>query len=668
MTSVSLVNELEVAGTGGNTGEVLRQDEAKPTVFDIFGYDEAPLPDSSQACAPRGSQACAPVEDQSTAQLRVANKFIDALLETSVSRVANWAVLVSAATSWNDAAKATATEPQGESSGEPNLDAAESRSTRSVSDSEWAEQNQTSVEVQRRDDDAAAPSPEDPSAPPRSIADIFAPLEEERALCKDCSGTSMQPVTKHLPAQLEPLDLGSTKLLPTTMEVEALVEAPQLATASEVPAELSSPLEEGLLRQRSQGTGAEAEELAEDDDEGEAATKNEEPKSKQPHLAACVGVGHAFLFSVSWLMSKSVLESLDRVRSDAYPFAAVATLILARGVVGTVFSLVLIKRAGEGCPEGCVGPASTVLRVLLVARSTAFLAAMCAFYVALSGLRLGDGSALWLSSPLISMLIGVFVFGDSFNLGARLAVLLAIPGVVFIVQPESIFGATTSPSAISTSFNWTAFVDADVAASEDGSDMLSMAIMACATALKSVAFALTQALDRRLSRDVQMLGFFFANLIGGSGYLVVSGAFLNALQQAGVVEYLLLFGISTLVILMQYMQILAIELDSASRFDLTQVFIVVLGMVWDHLLFDAEAAPLTFVGTAMLVAVPLALTDSAEKVLQNCFEQAGYLQVECLLCALTAPKNLALLAIALTSTLVLAAVAHGSPAGLYGAL
>ena len=151
--------------------------------------------------------------------------------------------------------------------------------------------------------------------------------------------------------------------------------------------------------------------------------------------------------------------------------------------------------------------------------------------------------------------------------------LLAIPGVVFIVQPESIFGATTSPGAISTSFNWTTSVDAsaDVAASEDGSDMLSMAIMACATALKSVAFALTQALNGRLSRDVQMLGFFFANLIGGLGYLVVSGAFLNALQQAGVVEYLLLFGISALVILMQYMQILAIELDSASRFDLTQV-------------------------------------------------------------------------------------------------
>merc|ERR1719171_1683365 len=186
--------------------------------------------------------------------------------------------------------------------------------------------------------------------------------------------------------------------------------------------------------------------------------------------------------------------------------------------------------------------------------------------------------------------------------------------------------------------------------------------------MKSIAFALTQAINRRLSRDVQMLGFFFANLIGGLGYLVVSGAFLNALQQAGVVEYLLLFGISTLVILMQYMQILAIELDSASRFDLTQVFVVALGMVWDHLLFDAEAAPLTFVGAAMLVAVPLALTDTAEKTLQNCFERAASLRAECLLCVLTASKNLALLVISLTVALALAFVAHGQSAGLKGAL
>ena len=91
-----------------------------------------------------------------------------------------------------------------------------------------------------------------------------------------------------------------------------------------------------------------------------------------------------------------MLGSLDAARSDSYPYAAVATLIVARGVVGTVCSLfnIIIKRAGEAFPEGAP---STGLRVLLAGRSTAFLVAMCAFYVALSGLRLGDGSALWLS-------------------------------------------------------------------------------------------------------------------------------------------------------------------------------------------------------------------------------------------------------------------------------
>ena len=103
-----------------------------------------------------------------------------------------------------------------------------------------------------------------------------------------------------------------------------------------------------------------------------------------------------------------------------------------------------------------------------------------------------------------------------------------------------------------------------------------------------------------------------------------------------------------------------------------QVFVVVCGFIWDHLLFGAEAAPLTLLGASMLVCVPLALTDSAQEILENGLGRVGSaaesLRIECLLCVLAAPKNLALLAIALTTALVLAVVAHGNRAGLEGAL
>mmetsp|Transcript_24405 Transcript_24405/g.56246 ORF Transcript_24405/g.56246 Transcript_24405/m.56246 type:complete len:332 (+) Transcript_24405:797-1792(+) len=325
------------------------------------------------------------------------------------------------------------------------------------------------------------------------------------------------------------------------------------------------------------------------------------------------------MFSVAWLWTKGLLETLDTAlaSSDA-SFAAAATLITARGVVGSVFCLFQIKRSGGEFPSGYMGPPSTALRLLLLVRSVTFLATMAAFYVAMSGLRLGDGSAIWLSrytaleelsartatraakfpcgvhleitqphrevnpfctsapvnkpyynSPILSMVIGVMVFGEPFTLGARLAALLAVPGVLCVVQPEGVFG---SRAAVAVATSSLANITATAApADAHESHSLSMAVMACAAALKAIGFALTQAIGGKLSKNTLMLGFFLANFLGGVAYLTASGTFAGALHGADVLTYLGLASLSVLAIAMQFVMIFAIELDSASKFDLTQV-------------------------------------------------------------------------------------------------
>ena len=95
--------------------------------------------------------------------------------------------------------------------------------------------------------------------------------------------------------------------------------------------------------------------------------------------------------------------------------------------------------------------------------------------------------------------------------------------------------------------------------------------MACAAALKAIGFALTQAIGGKLSKNTLMLGFFLANFLGGVAYLTASGTFAGALHGADLLTYLGLASLSVLAIAMQFVMIFAIELDSASKFDLTQV-------------------------------------------------------------------------------------------------
>lgn len=88
-----------------------------------------------------------------------------------------------------------------------------------------------------------------------------------------------------------------------------------------------------------------------------------------------------------------------------------------------------------------------------------------------------------------------------------------------------------------------------------------------------------------------------------------------------------------------------------------------LGFVWDHFFFEADAGPLTFAGAAMLVGVPLALTSTAEGILQRGSERAGSiatsLLIECLWCIAMTP-TMVLLLLASVVALVIAFVARPS--------
>ena len=85
-----------------------------------------------------------------------------------------------------------------------------------------------------------------------------------------------------------------------------------------------------------------------------------------------------------------------------------------------------------------------------------------------------------------------------------------------------------------------------------------------------------------------------------------------------------------------------------------------MGFVWDHFFFEADAAPLTFAGVAMLLGVPLALTDTTERLLQKGAEYAGSIAtsvvMEFLVCMATA-QMMTVLLFAAVGALVVAVVA-----------
>mmetsp|Transcript_91499 Transcript_91499/g.261445 ORF Transcript_91499/g.261445 Transcript_91499/m.261445 type:complete len:577 (-) Transcript_91499:578-2308(-) len=564
---VELVDLL--GGTDGSTLELLRDDK-KPSVGDIFAFAAPPSATTADDDHP-------PSPGPSVDAIGVADAFVGAMLEDTVRRVAKLALMITATTSRADGwAAASALEGRADADADADAD-----SSVAPKGEVWTEENQASVEVARLDEDSGN----------LSIAELFAPLHE---------GEAIAPAKPNMPA---------ATTLPVAKDVAEVVVPPlRLATAEEVLAELGqASLEEGLL---SHDAGVEGE---------AAASDRPESKVKQPRLAVLVGVAHAFMFSVAWLWTKGLLETLNTAlaSSDA-SFAAAATLITARGVVGSVFCLFQIKRSGGEFPSDYMGPPSTALRLLLLVHSVTFLATIAAFYVAMSGLRLGDGSAIWLSrytaleelsaraatrsakfpcgvhleitqphrevnpfctsapvnklyynSPILSMVIGVMVFGEPFTLGARLAALLAVPGVLCVVQPEGVFG---SRAAVAVATSSLANITATAApADAHESHSLSMAVMACAAALKAIGFALTQAIGGKLSKNTLMLGFFLANFLGGVAYLTASGTFAGALHGADLLTYLGLASLSVLAIAMQFVMIFAIELDSASKFDLTQV-------------------------------------------------------------------------------------------------
>ena len=132
---------------------------------------------------------------------------------------------------------------------------------------------------------------------------------------------------------------------------------------------------------------------------------------------------------------------------------------------------------------------------------------MAGFYAAIAELPLGNASAVWLSSPIVSMLLGVLIFGETCS---GLALLLAVPGVLLVVQPEvplflpfpslplpssslpfppqALFGGTAEADGIPTHANATSSADG---ATEEEAKNLMMAVMAGATLCKVVSSLVT---------------------------------------------------------------------------------------------------------------------------------------------------------------------------------
>ncbi|ORY68979.1 uncharacterized protein BCR38DRAFT_335478 [Pseudomassariella vexata] len=146
------------------------------------------------------------------------------------------------------------------------------------------------------------------------------------------------------------------------------------------------------------------------------------------------------LFVLGSQVVAALLHALARLLETGservHPFT-VLQIRLFITVIGS--SLYLWRTQSPGFP---LGPPE--LRPLLALRAAGGVLGACGFYVSISYLSLGEATALNFLAPLGALILTRFVDNGTFTLPDRAACGFALVGVVFVLQPESIFGTTAA--------------------------------------------------------------------------------------------------------------------------------------------------------------------------------------------------------------------------------
>eukprot|EP00158_Paraphelidium_tribonemae_P002602 Partr_v1_DN25506_c0_g1_i2_m20491 putative solute carrier family 35 member G1 len=166
------------------------------------------------------------------------------------------------------------------------------------------------------------------------------------------------------------------------------------------------------------------------DDDAEAAEVKRKLRETTTGLA-CMAAS-ALMFSMMSLMV--------HIGSETFPSLE---MVVARSLVQLVISSVYLLLTGTN-PLGPSEP--RLLRPLLLLRGLAGSIGLALFFYTLTVLSLADGTVLFFTGPVFTIILAHLVMGEALEIFDILASLLCLAGVVLVARPQFLFPADHDPS------------------------------------------------------------------------------------------------------------------------------------------------------------------------------------------------------------------------------
>lgn len=273
----------------------------------------------------------------------------------------------------------------------------------------------------------------------------------------------------------------------------------------------------------------------------------------------------AFFFS---LMSLFVKLAGERLPSTM--------LVLARGLVTLVLSLVLVRRAG-------LSPFGNAKGLLLLRGTFGFLGLFCFFY-AVTVLPLAEVTVIHYLNPLLTALLAALVLEDErLSPWLLFALLLGLAGVALVAQPGFLFSRAESLPALG------------VAAALGG----AVASAGAYTTVRKLRHT-----DHPL---VIVLYFSFVAVPASLPFVIPTFVLPRGLEWL----WLLLIGLATQVGQVQMTK--GLSLVPAGRGTAVGYVQVLLAVFWGALFFDELPGPWALLGAAFILAATLVVAFSQRR-------------------------------------------------------
>ncbi len=269
-------------------------------------------------------------------------------------------------------------------------------------------------------------------------------------------------------------------------------------------------------------------------------------------------VGSAFGFSLMSVQVKLAGEELP-----------VATLVLARGVVTLVLSLLWLAHRR-------ISPFGNDRKRLLL-RAGLGVGGLCCFFYAVTVLPLAEATVIHFLNPLLTAIVAAVWLGEVLDRRLILAILIALAGTVLVTRPEILFG--------------------------EGRVLPLNGVLAALGGAAFSAFAYTTVRRLRLTDDPHVIVFYFP-LVAVPLTLPFAIASWQAPSPRG---WLLLLGLGVATQVSQVLLTKGLALVPAGRATTVGYIQILFAGLWGFLVFREALSGWSAAGAAFIIAAVLLL-------------------------------------------------------------